>query len=59
MPVARRSAALKSLEKYRAKRNFGVTAEPSGDDTTDRDNQTLSFCIQKHDATHLHYDFPP
>ena len=57
MATAKRSAALKSLEKYRAKRDFSITAEPSGDDSKDRDNRQLTFCIQKHDASHLHYDF--
>ncbi|MGY3211959.1 DNA ligase D [Mucilaginibacter sp. HD30] len=42
------------LEKYKAKRNFKKTAEPSGGEPgTDK----LLFVVQKHDASHLHYDF--
>jgi bifunctional non-homologous end joining protein LigD len=42
------------LEQYKAKRNFKKTAEPSGGQPgTDK----LLFVVQKHDASHLHYDF--
>jgi bifunctional non-homologous end joining protein LigD len=48
--------AKKALAKYRAKRNFTKTAEPSG-----RGKVTASkrprLVIQKHAASHLHYDF--
>jgi bifunctional non-homologous end joining protein LigD len=44
------------LSTYRAKRNFEVTAEPSGADAT-APSERLRFVIQKHDATRLHYDF--
>ncbi len=57
MPQAKRTDALKALSKYKAKRDFAITAEPSGDESKDRDVGELSFCIQKHDASHLHYDF--
>lgn len=43
-----------SLETYRSKRNFKSTAEPRGRKTRATGR---SFCIQKHDATRLHYDF--
>ncbi|MFD1257287.1 DNA ligase D [Mucilaginibacter terrae] len=43
-----------SLEKYEAKRDFKKTAEPKGGKG---DNQTLSFVIQRHHASRLHYDF--
>ncbi len=43
-----------SLETYRAKRHFGSTAEPRGRKARRTGH---SFCIQKHDATRLHYDF--
>jgi bifunctional non-homologous end joining protein LigD len=46
-----------SLSKYRSMRKFDVTPEPSGSETVTRPENQLSFCIQKHDATHLHYDF--
>jgi bifunctional non-homologous end joining protein LigD len=41
------------LRKYRAKRRFGVTAEPKGKVARKRGN---AFVIQKHAATRLHYD---
>lgn len=45
-----------SLKAYRAKRDFGVTAEPRGERLPGRDGP-LSFVVQKHWASHLHYDF--
>ena len=44
------------LARYRSMRDFGVTAEPSGE-TKETAAGTLPFCIQKHAASHLHYDF--
>ncbi len=44
-----------SLEKYREKRNFGKTPEPRGKAAKPR--QQLAYFIQRHDASHLHYDF--
>lgn len=43
------------LARYRAKRDFNVTSEPRGDRA--RKRASLSFVIQKHAATRLHYDF--
>ena len=44
------------LERYREKRNFRATPEPRG--RVDRGKaKALSFVIQKHAASHLHYDF--
>jgi bifunctional non-homologous end joining protein LigD len=46
----------KSLSTYRKKRDFGKTAEPSGDVAV-APSKERRFVIQKHDATRLHYDF--
>lgn len=44
------------LARYRSMRDFVVTPEPEGN-TTSKAPKTLPFCIQKHAASHLHYDF--
>ncbi|MBN9305796.1 MAG: ATP-dependent DNA ligase [Devosia sp. 67-54] len=44
------------LKAYNAKRDFGKTAEPAGKPGR-RKARALSFVVQKHDATRLHYDF--
>ncbi len=44
------------LAKYRSMRHFDVTAEPAGA-ARDGTATALPFCIQKHAASHLHYDF--
>ncbi|MEQ8695162.1 MAG: DNA ligase D [Bauldia litoralis] len=45
-----------SLSTYQAKRDFGKTAEPSGDDAR-RAAGGHRYLIQKHDATRMHFDF--
>ena len=54
------------LSRYRQKRNFEVTSEPAGGAVTDARARrkksaaaakTLSFVVQKHWASRLHYDF--
>jgi DNA ligase D-like protein (predicted 3'-phosphoesterase) len=47
--------AKNSLEKYRSKRNFRKTGEPKGKKSRKKGRPV--FVIQKHDASHLHYDF--
>ena len=47
--------APRKLQTYRAKRDFTKTAEPSGRATV-RASEHLRFVIQKHAASHLHYD---
>ncbi len=44
------------LSRYRSMRDFGVTAEPSGG-ARGTSSAGRPFCIQKHAASHLHYDF--
>ncbi|SOD41419.1 ATP-dependent DNA ligase LigD phosphoesterase module /ATP-dependent DNA ligase LigD polymerase module [Nitrosovibrio sp. Nv4] len=47
-----------SLKTYRAKRDFTVTSEPPGTGNSGKTEGTaLSFVVQKHWATRLHYDF--
>lgn len=43
-----------ALTKYKEKRNFKESPEPTGGDP---DSDKLRFVIQKHDASRLHYDF--
>ncbi|RYX94346.1 MAG: DNA ligase D [Comamonadaceae bacterium] len=48
-----------ALQKYRDKRDFAITPEPSdaGKKSGKVAASKLSFVIQKHWASHLHYDF--
>jgi len=56
-----------ALDEYNRKRDFDATPEPSGAGKAKRGSgrakkaapaaHALQFCIQKHDASHLHYDF--
>jgi DNA ligase D-like protein (predicted polymerase)/DNA ligase D-like protein (predicted 3'-phosphoesterase) len=45
------------LAEYNKKRHFRRTPEPAGKSTKRKASKKLSFVIQKHDATNLHYDF--
>ena len=51
-----RAGSAVPLAEYNAKRDFTRTAEPAGKVPKAR-GQTLHFVIQKHAASHLHYDF--
>jgi bifunctional non-homologous end joining protein LigD len=45
------------LTTYRKKRDFRKTPEPKGVTRTARRRRGLAYVIQKHAASHLHYDF--
>ena len=50
-------SARAQLAEYRKKRDFARTAEPSGDAApASRPSGRLCFVIQKHAASHLHFD---
>ena len=44
-----------TLAKYKARRNFKKSPEPLGGKA--ETSSKLRFVVQKHDASHLHYDF--
>ncbi len=49
-----------ALDEYNRKRDFAATPEPGGETRARREggkNGALQYCIQKHDASRLHYDF--
>ena len=48
--------ATTKLTRYQEMRDFGQTAEPSGDDAKVVPSKALRFVIQKHAASHLHFD---
>ena len=46
-----------ALEEYRRKRDFKKSPEPDGKVIPKKRSKELFFCVQKHLASHLHYDF--
>ncbi|GEP46315.1 non-homologous end-joining DNA ligase [Brevifollis gellanilyticus] len=46
-----------SLREYKRKRDFKKTAEPRGKREARKGKNIRRFVIQKHEASHLHYDF--
>jgi bifunctional non-homologous end joining protein LigD len=47
-----------ALGDYRKKRRFDITSEPAGKEPVRRRRaKVLAFVVQKHRASHLHYDF--
>jgi bifunctional non-homologous end joining protein LigD len=58
--MARNSSKSQSLKVYQARRNFNSTPEPSGREKArgrSAKKKSPMFCVQKHLASHLHYDF--
>jgi bifunctional non-homologous end joining protein LigD len=50
----------RSLDDYNRMRDFSATSEPAAGKRSGKKNakdHALQFCIQKHDASRLHYDF--
>ena len=57
-PEQKQSRKIRALEKYAAKRDFARTAEPApAAPRRSRQGSRRRFVIQKHAASHLHYDF--
>jgi bifunctional non-homologous end joining protein LigD len=58
-PARAASETQVGLAKYNAKRNFALTGEPDGSTRPRRrrSGKNLSFVVQKHWASRLHYDF--
>src|SRR6185312_3734096 len=46
-----------SLEEYKRKRDFTQTPEPAAGALSHSKPRGGFFCVQRHDASHLHYDF--
>lgn len=55
-PAKKKSVSSAALKKYQQMRNFADTPEPEPR-APKPSHKTLSFVIQKHAASHLHYDF--
>ncbi len=58
--TAKRSKPAGKLSAYKARRDFKRTPEPSGVARArpqKSSGKSLIFCVQKHLASHLHYDF--
>src|SRR5829696_4952469 len=61
MPTKKGSSPT-SLKAYHAKRDFTKSPEPTGEEKARSAKnkgkaKSLMFCVQKHLASHLHYDF--
>lgn len=53
---SKKPSAREQLTEYRRKRDFRKTAEPEGGFARDTPAAKLAFVIQKHAASHLHFD---
>ena len=61
-PNSRRKNPRAALSRYHARRDFSQSPEPTGKEHRLRRAAThrplkLAYCVQKHLASHLHYDF--
>lgn len=54
--MARAAISNQTLKEYARKRDFSGTPEPSGEAPGSHAGE-YAFVVQKHDASHLHYDF--
>jgi bifunctional non-homologous end joining protein LigD len=54
--LTKKATAREQLTEYREKRDFKRTAEPEGGADQEAFSEKLQFVIQKHAASHLHYD---
>lgn len=57
MSTTKKQGVRRKLSEYHGKRDFTKTAEPEGDSAQPPQRRTLCFVIQKHAASHLHFDF--
>jgi len=57
MATRKRVRREKPLSEYKHKRDFSKTAEPSGGPVKRGSRRKLRFVVQKHAASHLHFDF--
>jgi bifunctional non-homologous end joining protein LigD len=56
IPLLEQTVAAPKLVKYQEMRDFAQTAEPSGKYAKVVPSEALRFVIQKHAASHLHFD---
>jgi bifunctional non-homologous end joining protein LigD len=57
MATGKRVRREKPLSEYKRKRDFSKTAEPTGGAVKRGSRRKLRFVMQKHAASHLHFDF--
>ena len=55
--MAKKTTTQPALGEYKRKRNFKKTPEPKAKPVKLGKPRKLRFCVQKHLASHLHYDF--
>jgi bifunctional non-homologous end joining protein LigD len=56
MATPKKPSPREQLTEYRRKRDFSRTGEPAGGGAKKKAARKLDFVIQKHAASHLHYD---